>query len=1709
MDFDIFGIHAAVTDEYRDYVQSFLTIADDKIRNLVQEQMRGQAAICPDALVQLNPGFQRGLTVDDLVSEGLLHPLCSEIFRDRDNDSLRLHLHQEEAIRKGCQRRSFVVTSGTGSGKSLTYLVPVVDRVLRETPAVRSVRAIFIFPTNALVNSQLSNTQRFLSKVPEARQPIAVGAYTGQESSEEKAALRAHPPHILFTNYVMLEYILTRPGEGVFVRPSLTTLVLDELHTYRGRQGADVGLLVRRLRERSGSEALQCIGTSATMATGTTPQARKESVARFSSQLFGVEVAAEDVIEESLRPLIPDTVVTDAEALKRALSLPTPTDWLGFSRDPLAKWVERTFGLQEEEGGNLRRATPISLGEGAERLAQETGADQATCRRRLQESLLQGSRLTTPEEEPIFAFKLHQFVGQGGSIHATLEPPATRMLRFDGQYHAPGKTERLLYPLVFCRTCGQEYYVARWQKDLEAFEPRVFQPSRQAEEEGGGDAAAGYLMLDPEGRWTGDPENLPDDWLDAKGRPKREWEPRLPRVVTVTPAGHKATGDEAGVRCCFIPKPLMLCLSCGETYGPRDGEFRKLAQLSSEGRSTATTLLTLATVSAMRRNGVEPARSKVLSFMDNVQDAALQAGHFNDFVQVALIRSALCKALREFGELRSENVAAEVVRALDLGIKDFARDQDLEVETPQAERAEQTFRDVIEYRVFEDLRRGWRLVQPNLEQCGLLKIGYEGLEQLAAADEVWAASPVWSALAAEQRGEILGAVLDEFRRQLAIDVPCLYGDHQEELAKRSYSYLNENWAFDEDERFRVASSFVLPGYRVKRPRSGLTYRSTVGKWLRMQIRELLRQNLDQSGYEALVETLRSALLRYGLVVEQEDGRGQDRMPVLRLHAGALKWLPGDGRAAIDPMRRRRVSSEVYGSQSTPPNTYFRSFYSSAAEVVKAVKAAEHTGATDSEDRKSREDLFNAGALPVLFCTPTMELGIDISDLNAVHLRNLPPTPANYAQRSGRAGRAGQAALVVAYCSSGSGHDQYYFSRREQLVAGSVVPPRMDLGNEDLVRSHLHAVWLAATNATLEPNIPERMVDVGRVGYPLRDELQEQITLSPGRLEDCIEQCRRILSACRPDLDNAPWFSDDWVVRELQSAAMRFDRAFDRWRELYAGAVEQLERGQAKQRGRYSGDRDEGGDAETAEAIIREATRQLDLLSCRNSYSGASDFYPYRYLASEGFLPGYNFPALPVRAYVERHGGGNYLSRSRSIAISEYGPFNRVYYEGAQYQVERVLLSPQDPQERLIRATLCDACGHLHQGERSEQDFCSFCNSRLVHGENSEYLTKLLEMPTVIARRRDKITCDEEERLRSGYDIRHYFAFAVDLNGQPHQKRATVARADGRHLMGLVYAPTADHWSINHGLRKSDEGGFRLDITQGRWLREGDTPPEGAQVLRGVRPFVRNTANTLLLHPALPADAEGLDGSVFLHTLQYALAAAIAIRYQVEPGELGTEVVGQEDQRGILMWEAAEGGLGVLRRLAEEPEALAVVADRALDILHFVPETGEDLRPREEEDGCAQACYDCLLSYYNQRHHYLLDRHAVRDFLLDLRGSHTQPNAARSYDDQYRWLRTLTDARSDLERAFLDHLHNTGRILPDYAQQKLGEVEAIPDFYYTRTSTAVFCDGSVHDQPQQRQLDEEIRRRVREAGYRVVVIRYDRGLEEQIAEHEDLFGKGSE
>jgi len=245
------------------------------------------------------------------------------------------------------------------------------------------------------------------------------------------------------------------------------------------------------------------------------------------------------------------------------------------------------------------------------------------------------------------------------------------------------------------------------------------------------------------------------------------------------------------------------------------------------------------------------------------------------------------------------------------------------------------------------------------------------------------------------------------------------------------------------------------------------------------------------------------------------------------------------------------------------------------------------------------------------------------------------------------------------------------------------------------------------------------------------------------------------------------------------------------------------------------------------------------------------------------------------------------------------------------------------------------------------------------------------------------------------------------------------------------------------------------------------------------------------------------------SLQAALKSAIQVEYELEENELAAEPLPSRDVRRLLLfYEAAEGGAGVLRRLVEDPSGLSRVAKRALEICHFDPSSGEDRRraPGAVED-CEAACYDCLMTYTNQRDHALLDRQTIRDLLLRLTGARVAASSApRPRAEQLE--RLLRQAESELETRWLEFLEESDLRLPSRAQPFFEECLTRPDFFYDDALAAVYVDGPDHDNPERLGRDRTLTDCMRDLGYTVIRFGHDDDWEALIERYPSVFGRGS-
>ena len=1058
-----------------------------------------------------------------------------------------------------------------------------------------------------------------------------------------------------------------------------------------------------------------------------------------------------------------------------------------FTADPLSSWVETTFGLTHEEGTNrLIRRPPTTVPIAAAELAALTNLDVDTVSGALRNVLREGSKVQHPtSHRPVFAFRLHQFLSKGDTVYVSLEPEDVRHITGTYQVSVPEHPEKALLPLGFCRECGQEYIVAAKvaRDDGSAF------VSRRDVDASGGDTVTGYLYVSDDLPWPDEPLSsgrLPESWLVTDPDTdrveiidsKRKY---LPTKVLVRPDG-TIDGTGRGLTAWFVSTPFAFCMRCGVSYEQvRGNDFGKLATLDAEGRSSAMTLLSASIVRSLRsvpESELPVSARKLLTFVDNRQDASLQAGHFNDFVQVAQLRAALYAALQAAGPggLTHEDLSDAVTAALGLSMQDFAQSPDAKFGARKD--AERAMRSVVEYQLYVDLQRGWRVTMPNLEQTGLVKVAYRDLPELAADESSWAGTYLLDQVSAAQREELARILLDELRRVRAIEVDCLTEEGFDRLKRLARSHLIEPWTLGEDERV-VEAGIAIP--RPARPGGrrallAVSGRGAFGKYLRRDAAGLPGEVKTEDSDRVITDLFR-VLTEAGLLSRADSADG----PEYRINAGALRWLPGDGTSgASDPLRKA-----FSGEETARVNPFFSELYRDLARGYAGMLAREHTAQVPQRDRLEREHDFRTGALPLLYCSPTMELGVDISDLNAVGLRNVPPTPANYAQRSGRAGRSGQQALVLTYCSTGNAHDNYWFRRSREMVSGSVIAPRLDLTNEDLIRSHVHAIWLAESDVSMKSSITDLLEAGGdnptlHVLPQLWHEVNDTslVRRAQATAERVLAELRRTWAL---DGGDPAWWSETWVHDQVKQAAASLDDAFDRWRELYRTALVEYH----EQHRLAISTSASKWDRRQAERRRADARNQLTLLRNDDREAGATDFYSYRYLASEGFLPGYSFPRLPLAAYIPaRRGGkvdGDFLQRPRFVAISEFGPNSLIYHEGSRYEVTRVQM-PRDPGNTTAggavteTAKRCEGCGY-HHPVRVGLDRCENCQHPLGATQYG-----LLRLQTVFTRRRERISSDEEERRRSGFELEVSFRFA-DRGGRPSRtpgrRRRRAARPDLR------------------------------------------------------------------------------------------------------------------------------------------------------------------------------------------------------------------------------------------------------------------------------------------------------------------------------------------
>jgi superfamily II DNA or RNA helicase len=644
------------------------------------------------------------------------------------------------------------------------------------------------------------------------------------------------------------------------------------------------------------------------------------------------------------------------------------------------------------------------------------------------------------------------------------------------------------------------------------------------------------------------------------------------------------------------------------------------------------------------------------------------------------------------------------------------------------------------------------------------------------------------------------------------------------------------------------------------------------------------------------------------------------------------WKRGDKKnVATDKTSYITLDEEI----KIEPHKYFQKLYQEDfSKLPKSYIAAEHTGQIKNEEKIEREEKFNkAKELSALYCSPTMELGIDISSLNIVHMRNVPPSPANYAQRSGRAGRNGQSALVFTYASKVSPHDKHYFAAPVKMVAGIVQAPRIDLTNEELIRSHVNATVMSFLNAEeFKPSLIE-LIDISGGTYKLKQDVKAKYQdVIDSRFDEIKITVLKVINGIT-ELYETKWYTHNWLESQIRTVPNKLEDALLRWRKMYLDALRQMNEAHETQISPIIKDSEKKKDATISYIRAKDRKSLLENQLDKNRNSTLSEFYTFRYLASEGFLPGYNFTRLPIRVFLGGKDQNESISRARFIGLKEFGPNNLIYHNGGKYKVNRI--TPNDVSLSLTTIKISKNTNYAFLNEEGKGINQDPITGKVFDSSDLDRYINLLELEEAQSENSERISCMEEVRTSEGYLTEMYLNSADNLLDATKIKLTV----DGDELMKLFYAPAAKLILLNKKWKRGKDDGFDIGSKTGFFKTKKQLEkPNPEDPHSNIMLYTYDTSDVLYIQPikSLGLTEEGVV------TLQYALEKAIEQYYNIEPVEIAARLMGSNENKNIMLYESAEGSIGVLKDIARNPVKLKELFLMAYKICGYDFSTKEDM-----------------------------------------------------------------------------------------------------------------------------------------------------------------------
>lgn len=1442
-----------------------------------------------------------------------------------------------------------------------------------------------------------SSRAQYEAKVAELRERGSAETVLPAEEACSREAMRTpgSQPRILLTNTKQLELLLTRQKDvELFADARLDFLVFDEAHTFTGAQGAETACLIRRLRAFCGKGAQEtvCVATSATIVDENEPDAART----FASRFFGV--AAEDVATVgeayesaawSAARFVPAIPAEDTGALLDACvaAVEAPEDQIAAAVGevyrrlsgrvlPGGEWPEALNGelAQNEIAFQLSEllGEPRALGDLPGLLEPLIG--RAVTEAEILAWLTLGAA-ARHEGRPLLRPVVHGFVrGVSGAVVSFPAGDEPRLwLAAEDEIEAGGGDAVAHLPVLTCTTCGQHYF-ATSVKDFDY----------TGKKPGGGDATGDGSVWEPLEEAQGGVRvvlvdrvvgGADDEDLDAGERTAAVYLCRHCGALhpeSVSRCLSCGVADESVKLFAVRQNPdntgkLTSCLSCGAT-GRRFGAlYREPAK--------PVRAVNVADVHVLAQDMVHHSeRPRLLIFCDNRQDAAFQAGWMKDHARRFRLRALMYEGLLEgpksIGDLTlylDDRLEADesLSRALAPEVWQVARREG------GGTRHEQERRKFLRIQVLREITLSSRQ-SIGLEPWGRLKVSYAGL------DTSWR----WI----QENANLLGMPAEDLRDGVATVLDYLR--RKRVLFDPEREIFTKYWM---DGDLEIQQGY-LPQFGApvgtKLRRAANEKPTLVTQWLSERgdttLRQLARKwGVPSDDIEPFLEGLFAALVQTGMIVpvQLKGSKGKalpDVTEVYQVDADKLRVSAGHGVWRCKACRRRypqrtpklscpswRCDGELEWVAEDPDN-YDLQLLDAGYSML---RPEEHTAMVPAVERERLENLFkgDSDAVNALVCTPTLELGVDIGQLDAVLMRNVPPLPANYWQRAGRAGRRHRMAVDMTYCRPVS-HDRAYFADPVKLLAGRVDPPSFNLSNEVMVSKHVHATVItrlhqyvrdplrsseerASIAETLMACLPNQVSSYLFEGGRVRT---EAFDLSPLRRlieanrEDLVAYVTAAFSQGWPDAD------EDVVSHEhlegcVRGLADELSAVLLRLRRRLSWAMEQIRRLNAL--------REQQGDLDPEDdALFKRCDRLVKRLkgtdrAKRRDAEGYDDVNTMGMLAAEGFLPGYGLEVGSVLGFAEipywRLGAVDFvLPRPPSVALREYVPGNLIYANGNRFVARRF---HRDLDEQRAETPALEVS--VERQAVKETDLSA------TPGTMSASVLQAIAVCDVDLIHQSHISDDEVLRFQLGVAV-HGVERDQHNGGTAYSWGAQAVHHLRGNRMRLVNVGAASALS-----RKEPFIGYPICTVCGQSVSPLSSERQLEQFAEDHQERCGRPVTPVGLYADVAADALVLR-AVADHVVAYSVVEALRIAassvLDMHRDDLQVLVVGYVDRDEVdaVLWDPMPGGSGLIDQLIARfgevhREARRVVA--------------------ECPSACTASCVDCLQTFRNGYYHKFLDR----------------------------------------------------------------------------------------------------------------------------------------